>query len=126
MPYYYRKTSTIFWHSFSIGIALSGFWIALYPNSLDCLLLDIFPLTAFPYIKIAVFFVPALLLFILVQQVNALLIRNFASDELRQKREEILLRLAESIASRSSVDYLPGDLIEKHAWKSIKLFWNAQ
>jgi hypothetical protein len=123
MAAYYRKTLTIFWQSFTLGTTLSSGWFIFYPDSLDCVLPVLFPLRFVPLFKVATFFAPALVLFAVMYIINWALIASFAGEEVTKKREEILANLVDALAVNNSIRYRIENLIDRHAWKSLKLFW---
>ncbi len=127
MAAYYRKTLTIFWQSFKLGSALSGGWFLFYPNSLDEAMPTWLPIRFVPFFKVATaFLAPAIILFFGLRMINWLLIRTIASEEIAKRREEIMVKLVDSLVSKDSIPYRKNDLLDKHAWKSLKPFWRLK
>jgi|SRR5208283_70369 len=123
MAAYYRKTVTVFWQSFTLGTAFSGCWFLFYPNSLDRLIPGWLAIRFVPLFKVVAFFAPALILFLGLYLFNWFLIRMLAAEELGKRQEKIMGRLVDSLVSNEPLPYELDGLIDKHAWKSLKLFW---
>ena len=123
MARYYRHTRTMFWQSFTLGTAFAGAWFLFYPGSLDNRASSWVTLRFVPLFKVAVFFAPTVVLFSLLCIVNVLLIRLFASEELSRRRANIMEKLLDSAVSKNPLIYHCTDLLDRSAWKSLRLFW---
>jgi hypothetical protein len=116
----------MFWHSFTLGSAVAGAWFRFYPNSLDTHIPVWLGLRYIPFFKIAAFFVPTVIVFFFLQTTNFFLIWAFGDDELSKRREEIMEKLLDSLVSNQPVAYERKDILDRQAWRSLKLFWRLK
>jgi len=125
MHFYFKNREGIFTLAATIGVPIAAVWFVYRPtetwNYFDVAYLHRIVL----FVCIFVSFLPLLLIYILVYLANGFLIDKWSSEGLKAMQEQIVRDLILAHIAGSGVEKKERNLLEEHAWASLKSFWRA-
>jgi hypothetical protein len=122
---YFKDRGEIFTLAARIGVPIAAMWFVYRPtetwNYFDIVYFHRLVLV----ICILTSFLPLFLIYILVYCVNGFLIRKWGSDELKAMQEQIIRSLILAQVADGLVERKERDLLEEHAWASLRSLWRS-
>lgn len=123
---YYRKRDEIFALAARIGVPIAAIWFVYRPTETWNYFDVVYFHRVILLVCIFVSFLPLLSIYILMYCINVLLIRTRGSDELRRTQEKIIQGLIRAYVAREAFEKKERDLVEEHAWATLRSLWRPE
>ena len=126
MPAYCSKRSELFTISGFLGGAVSAVAFRYRADQISSYF-DLQVLHRYSIIPLVLsYLLPTLVFYLGCYSLNGLLIRKFGTNEFNEQRKAIMKRLLDAALSGESLTANPVDLLQEHAWISLKKYWRPE
>src|SRR5882724_8385964 len=126
MPAYCSKRSELFTISGFLGGAVSAVAFRYRADQISSYF-DLPVLRRYSIVPlILTYLLPTLIFYISCYSLNGLLIGRFGASEFNEQRKRIVKTLLDATLSGEGLMANPVDLLEEHAWISLKKYWRPE